>query len=85
MCYDGSSLELDTLMHWTSRANPEVPMILGGKSSLGCNHSVVVLNGEIVCDPSGNGIVGPMCENLWWITIISMVEPAKLFARRGLA
>lgn len=45
-------------------------MILLGTSSLGCNHVVVVLNGEIVCDPSGNGIVGPAIEGVWEVSMI---------------
>lgn len=63
---------LEQVMLWTSRQNPTTPMILLGKSSLGCNHVVVVMNGEIVCDPSGNGIVGPAIEGVWEISVISI-------------
>lgn len=59
---------LDLILTTLAYASPGVPCILGGKSSLGCNHSVVVLDGEIFCDPSGNGIVGPMSDGFWWIT-----------------
>lgn len=66
------SLSFDEVMDLTSRQNPKTPMILLGTSSLGCNHVVVVLNGEIVCDPSGNGIVGPCQEGTWELTVISV-------------
>lgn len=60
----GLDLILSTLAH----SAPGIPVILGGKSSLGVNHSVVALNDRIYCDPSGNGIVGPMDDGFWWVT-----------------
>ncbi|MBO9380282.1 hypothetical protein GG804_26305 [Sphingomonas histidinilytica] len=76
--YDGSMADLDMVLAWTSKQSPLVPMILTGRSRLGSNHSVVVLNGEIACDPSGNGIVGPTSEGTWEIAVISVVDPAKI-------
>lgn len=69
VAYDGSA-SLEQVMIWTSRQSPDVPMILLGKSSLGGNHVVVVQNGEIVCDPSGNGILGPSVEGIWEVSMI---------------
>lgn len=69
--YSGET-SLDQVMGFTSRQNPTTPMILLGQSSLGCNHVVVVMNGEIVCDPSGNGIVGPSLEGVWEVSVISI-------------
>lgn len=69
VAYDGAA-SFEQVMTWTSRQSPGVPMILLGTSSLGCNHVVVVLNGEIVCDPSGNGIVGPAIEGVWEVSMI---------------
>lgn len=63
---------LSDLLHQTAVGSPGVPMILGGASSLGVNHSVVIMDGEIVCDPSGNGIVGPLDCGQWQITTISV-------------
>ncbi len=71
--YSGDA-SLDDVMLWTSRQNPTTPMILLGQSSLGCNHVVVVLNGEIVCDPSGNGIVGPSLEGTWEVSLLSVAD-----------
>lgn len=66
-------MPLEEVLQSASAANPNVPMILCGKSSLGSNHSVVVLNGEIVCDPSGNGIVAPpLDDNPWEISVIGL-------------
>jgi hypothetical protein len=69
VAYSGE-VPLDQVLDWTSRANPAVPMILLGTSKLGSNHVVVVLNGAIVCDPSGNGIVGPSKEGTWELSMI---------------
>lgn len=50
--------------------NPGIAFILGGQSKNRVNHSVVVLNGEIFCDPSLDdaGIIGPMDDGNWWLT-----------------
>ena len=69
--YSGEQ-SLEQVMLWTSKQNPTTPMILLGQSCLGCNHVVVVMNGEIVCDPSGNGIVGPSTEGTWEVSVISV-------------
>lgn len=69
--YSGDT-QLEQVMLWTSKQSPTVPMILLGKSSLGCNHVVVVMDGKIVCDPSGNGIVGPAIENVWEVSVITV-------------
>ena len=71
IAYSGEC-SLSDVMLWTSRQNSTTPMILAGTSSLGCNHAVVVLNGEIACDPSGNGIVGPALEGVWEISVLAI-------------
>lgn len=50
-----------------------MPFILGGESRTGCNHSVVVCNGKIACDPSIDdaGIIGPCDDGFYWITIFA--------------
>lgn len=53
-----------------------VPLILGGISSIGSGHSVVVLDGEIYNDPTGSGIVGPMPDGHYWVTFFSP-KPAQ--------
>lgn len=73
--YSGG-VSLEQVMTWTSKQNPRTPMMLAGRSSLGCNHVVVVLDGEIVCDPSGNGIVGPTTDNTWEVSVLA-VRAAK--------
>lgn len=71
VAYDGQC-SIGDVMKWTSEQNPNVPMILLGKSSLGSNHVVVILNGEIFCDPSGNGIVGPSTDGTWEVSMITV-------------
>lgn len=73
VAYHGS-VSFDDVMGWTSRQSPTVPMILCGTSSIGENHVVVVLNGEIVCDPSGNGMVGPTKENTWEVQTLAAIR-----------
>lgn len=67
--YDGS-MSLHDLLHTVHVCNPGIACILGGKSRTGVNHSVVILNGEIACDPSltDAGIVGPCDDGRWWVT-----------------
>lgn len=72
VAYDGAGVSLEQVLDWTSRQNATTPMILCGLSALGCNHVVVVLGGKIVCDPSGNGIVGPTSDGLWEVSMITL-------------
>ena len=69
--YSGE-LPIEEAIYFASKQNPKVPMIFLGKSSLGCNHVVVIQGGEIVCDPSGNGIVGPCAEGTWEFSVIGI-------------
>lgn len=51
--------------------NPGIYYILGGESSIGVSHSVVCLDGEIVHDPSDNGIIGPSEDDgFYYIDIV---------------
>lgn len=66
--------DLAWLLESLRNVSPGVPFILGGTSSLGCNHSVVVMDGVIASDPSGNGISGP-CDDGWrWLELISVAH-----------
>jgi hypothetical protein len=47
------------------------PFILGCTSSNGCNHSVVIQDGE-VHNPNDGHIAGPMRDGYWWLTIYSV-------------
>lgn len=68
--WPGEGVELSNMLALTVGPNANVPAILSGVSGLGCNHSVVVMNGEIVCDPSGNGLVGPMDDGMWNLELL---------------
>lgn len=74
VAYSGDTATFDDVMNWTSRQSPTVPMIVAGSSGIGANHVVVVMNGEIVCDPSGNGLVGPTAENTWEVSVLAAIE-----------
>jgi hypothetical protein len=81
---------LETVLEITAQNCPGVPLILGGAAaaSPGVGHSVVIMDGKIVMDPSDSGICGPMPgEDLWCVEAIA-VGPAwagRLFAPRELA
>ena len=50
--------------------NKDIYYILGGKSSIGANHSVVCLNDKIVHDPSGTSIVDSTDNGYYYVEII---------------
>lgn len=66
-----AGMELEKALEIAGSFGPGVPMILTGRSRIDVNHCVVVLDGKIVCDPSGNGIVGPTPENGYWFSVLA--------------
>lgn len=71
-CPSSEGADLTSILELTKSVNRGVPVILTGTSSPGCNHSVVAMSGNIVSDPSGNGIVGPMDNGAWqmeWLAV----------------
>ena len=69
--WPGDVASLDDVLRTTGLMMPGVPLILGGTSSVGCGHSVVLLDGEIFNDPTGSGIVGPLRDGYYWVTFFS--------------
>lgn len=73
------SLSLEDILS-RSRSLATTPMILLGSTKRRVNHSVVVLAGDIVCDPSCGGpnpdaLIGPAiggAEEEWWLTIYAV-------------
>lgn len=68
---------LDLVLDVASKnSTPNMPFIFGGESKTGVNHSVVALNGKIVCDPSldDSGIVGPMDDGYYWATFFGTTK-----------
>lgn len=59
-----------------TRTHSPVPAMLTGESRTGCNHVVVIFDGEIVYDPSLNssGIIGPCDDGYFWLTWLIRVE-----------
>ena len=57
--------------------SPGVAFILSGESRSGCGHSVVCIDGGIFHDPSGTGIIGPMEDGYYWVTLFSP-KPGEL-------
>lgn len=62
---------LDEILKTWKNTNPDAAFILGGNSRRGCGHSVVCCDGRIFHDPTGSGIVGPMDDGFYWITLFS--------------
>jgi hypothetical protein len=84
---------LETVLDLTARNCPGVPLILGGGSAVApdVGHSVVIMDGKIVMDPSDSGISAPLLNPdgilVWPIEAIA-VGPAwggRLFEARKLA
>lgn len=85
---------LETVLEITARNCPGVPLILGGMAaaSPSVGHSVVIMDGKIVMDPSDSGICAPLpCEDgteVWTVETIAvgpawggyMIGPRKLAA-----
>lgn len=55
--------------------NPLTPYMLCGFSATGCNHCVIALGDEIVCDPSltDAGIVGAQDDGFTWACVITPI------------
>lgn len=51
----------------------KAPVILGGESTTGVNHSVVVHRGEIH-NPNDAPLIGPCSDGLWWVTAFAVGE-----------
>jgi hypothetical protein len=64
-----ADLEQILNFHKTRSVQATVAM-LTGKSSSGCNHVVIVTNGQIVHDPSitESSIIGPCDDGFYWLT-----------------
>jgi hypothetical protein len=69
--FEAAAASLTDILTTTAHMMPGVPLILGGVSSKGCGHSVVLLDGEIFNDPSGSGIVAPMPDGFYWVSFFS--------------
>ena len=71
---------LEAMLEWTKTVNPGMYMILGGQSKPGINHAVIVLDGEIVHDPSWEDrdppLIGPSHpSNEWVLDVITPCIP----------
>jgi hypothetical protein len=83
MAYSGEATFEQIMLTLKTQA-PGVYAIMGGRSPRGFNHSVIVLDGEIVHDPSydGGGLVRPCDDGNWWLTFIGAAgATARGFSR----
>jgi len=64
----------DDILYTIGAMTPDGAYILGGTSTRGCGHSVVCLGDKIFHDPTGSGIVGPMKDGYFWVTIFSPIS-----------
>lgn len=65
--YSGDT-PLSTVLEVTADMCKDVAFILGGQTHRNGGHSVVVMNGEIINDPTEGGIIRPMPDGYWWTT-----------------
>lgn len=83
--YCSAGWSLEKLLEVFSKQNEGVPLILSGqcRRAPDDNHAVVAMNGSIVHDPSGSGIIGPCIghngsEGWWWIDVIAFTDQSAL-------
>lgn len=86
--YCSAKWEWQTLLKVFSGDNPGTPIILIGqcRADPSDNHAVIVMDGEIVHDPSGAGVAGPVSHGeghevgWWWFDVITLSAAQKLAA-----
>ncbi|WP_116364392.1 hypothetical protein [Parahaliea mediterranea] len=73
---EGADLAGILELHKTRTKHPTVAM-LTGESGNGCNHVVLVREGEIIHDPGMNdpGITGPCGDGFYWLTWLIPATP----------
>lgn len=67
---------------WMGRLNPDTAIIVTGETTKGTNHCVVMIGGEVVCDPiTGGPNRSPFCnsaladgERHWWVEVIVPIK-----------
>lgn len=69
----GGDVPLEQILEATAVNCAGLPLILGGASKKSPNHghSVVIMDGQIVMDPSGSGIGGPL-DGVWMVELIGI-------------
>jgi hypothetical protein len=81
---------LERILEITAQNCPGLPLILGGAAAVSpdVGHSVVIMDGKIVMDPSSSGVCGPIPDvNVWAVEAIC-IGPAwggRLFKPTELA
>lgn len=80
----------ENILALSSQMNPGIPMLASGRSPRhDCNHVVVILDGEVVCDPATGEPSGPECftgpcdnegEKFWFVEIIVKLPEMGLAA-----
>lgn len=88
--YYSAGWALDEVLETLSAPNIDVPIILAGQSGRDPReaHAVVVMNGEVVHDPSGAGVAGPYpcncgaaeCDSKgwWWLDVVAFTASSRL-------
>lgn len=80
--YYPTACTLEDILRTNEVLNPGVPYILTAQGPRGCNHSVVVMDGEVICDPYTGGpnpdaligpAIGPEGQCFWWVEVICRV------------
>lgn len=87
VAYPGE-LSLDAVVGMLATLARDAAVILGCQSLSGCDHSVVVYKGVIYNPGQRGGIVGPMHDGFWWVTVLAKAtaplpptaEPASVVA-----
>jgi len=76
--YNGE-LAWSAFQEWMAKFNPSVPLIVTGMGLRGVNHCVVMVGGDVVCDPHTgdvnhdpfSGAAEAEGEAYWWVEVIT--------------
>jgi hypothetical protein len=63
----GPDFELEEIIAMGLHRGFGLPFILSGSSKIRVGHSVVIDETGVMHDPSGNGIIGPCDDDLYWL------------------
>lgn len=76
MTFDGSEVDVETLLPFISQHQPGYRYTLSGMSGNGVNHVVICKDGKIDHDPAidKSGIVGPSPGGRYWIEFLVPVD-----------
>lgn len=58
-------------LEFSGSMSPGIHHLVTGGGTFDAHHTVVCVDGQVVCDPSGSTLVGPCTDDgCWWVTFL---------------